>query len=34
VQGALCSTGSSSTVTFFPDFGDGVYTNQCSLGPL
>ncbi len=34
LQGALCSTGSSSTVTFFPDFGDGVYTNQCSLGPL
>ena len=34
VQGQLCSTGSASTVTFFPDFGDGVYSGQCSLGPL
>ena len=34
VQGPICSTGSASTVTFFPDFGDGEYNNQCSLGPL
>jgi len=34
VQGPICSTSAASTVTFFPDFGDGEYNNQCSLGPL
>ena len=34
VQGAICSTSDSDKVRFFPDFGDGNYTGQCSLGPL
>ena len=34
VQGQICSTSDSDKIKFFPDFGDGTYTNQCNLGPL
>ena len=34
VQGQICSTSDSDKISFFPDFGDGTYTNQCSLGPI
>ena len=34
LQGQICSSAQSSTATFFPDFGDGEYELQCSLGPL
>jgi len=34
VQGSICSSSDSNKISFFPDFGDGTYSNQCSLGPL